>query len=62
MTESMTTTNQRAIQVFAQRNNLSMDDAKRMLLNVHRWDDLPEGYIEDEEQKWAGLLESLRHQ
>lgn len=62
MSESSATTNQRAIQAFAKRNNLSMDDAKRMLLNVHRWDDLPEGYIEDEEQKWAGLLESLRHQ
>jgi hypothetical protein len=62
MPESSATTNQRAIQAFAKRNNLSMDDAKRMLLNVHRWDDLPEGYIEDEEQKWAGLLESLRHQ
>lgn len=62
MPESSTTTNQRAIQAFVKRNNLSMDDAKRMLLNVHRWDDLPEGYIEDEEQKWAGLLESLRHQ
>lgn len=62
MPKSSATTNQRAIQAFAKRNNLSMDDAKRMLLNVHRWDDLPEGYIEDEEQKWAGLLESLRHQ
>lgn len=55
-------TNQRAIQAFAQRNNLSLDDAERMLLDVSRWDDLPEGYMEDEEQKWAGLLESLRHQ
>lgn len=62
MTESMTTTNQRAIQVFAQRNNLSLDDAERILLNVHKWDDLPEGYMEDEEQKWAGLLESLKRQ
>ena len=62
MTESMTTTNQRAIQMFAQRNNLSLDDAERILLNVHKWDDLPEGYMEDEEQKWAGLLESLKRQ
>ena len=62
MPESGTTTNQRDVQAFAQRNNLSLSDAERMLLNVHRWDDLPEGYIEDEEQKWAGLLESLRHQ
>lgn len=54
--------NQRVVQVFAQRNNLSLDDAERILLNVRRWDDLPEGYMEDEEQKWAGLLESLRHQ
>lgn len=62
MPESGTTTNQRVVQAFAQRNNLSLSYAERMLLNVHRWDDLPEGYIEDEEQKWAGLLESLRHQ
>lgn len=62
MPESSATTNQRAVQAFSQRNNLSLDDAKRMLLNVRRWDDLPEGYMEDEEQKWAGLLESLRHQ
>jgi hypothetical protein len=62
MPESGTTTNQRVVQAFAQRNNLSLSDDERMLLNVHRWDDLPEGYIEDEEQKWAGLLESLRHQ
>lgn len=62
MPESSTTTNQRAIQVFAQRNNLSLDDAERILLNVHKWDDLPEGYMEDEEQKWAGLLESLKRQ
>ena len=62
MPESGTTTNQRVVQAFAQRNNLSLSDAERMLLNVHRWDDLPEGYIEDEEQKWAGLLELLRHQ
>lgn len=62
MPESGKTTNQRVVQAFAQRNNLSLSDAERMLLNVHRWDDLPEGYIEDEEQKWAGLLESLRHQ
>ena len=62
MPESGITTNQRVVQAFAQSNNLSLSDAERMLLNVHRWDDLPEGYIEDEEQKWAGLLESLRHQ
>lgn len=55
-------TDQRAIQAFAQRNNLSLDDAERMLLDVHRWDDLPEGYMEGEENKWARLLESLRHQ
>ena len=54
--------NQRAIQAFAKRNNLSLDDAERMLLDVHRWDDLPEGYMEGEERKWAGLLESLRRQ
>lgn len=62
MTESSTTTNQRAVQAFAQRNNLSLDDAERMLLDFHKWDDLPEGYMENEERKWAGLLESLRHQ
>ena len=62
MVESNTTTNQRAVQAFAQRNNLSLDDAERILLDVHRWNDLPEGYMEDEEQKWAGLLESLRNQ
>ena len=60
MTNNDDLTNQQAVQAFAKRNNLSLDDAERMLLNVHRWDDLPEGYIEDEEQKWAGLLESLR--
>lgn len=60
MAEIDTTTNQRVVQAFAKRNGLSLDDAEKMLLNVHRWDDLPEGYIEDEEQKWAGLLESLR--
>ena len=47
MTESSTTTNQRTIQAFAQRNNLSLDDAKRILLDTDRWD---------------GLLESLRNQ
>lgn len=62
MTASSTTTNQRAVQAFAQRNNLSLDDAERILLSNDRWDDLPEGYIEDEEQKWAGLLDSLRCQ
>ena len=62
MTESNATTNQRAIQVFAQRNNLSADDAERILLDVHRWDDLPENYMEGEERKWSGLLESLRIQ
>ena len=62
MTESSTTTNQRVVQAFAQRNGLSLDDAERILLDVHRWDDLPEGYMEDEEQKWAGLLESLKRQ
>ena len=62
MAESSATKDQRAVQAFAKRNGLSLDDAERMLLNVHRWDDLPEGYIEDEEQKWAGLLESLRCQ
>ena len=61
MAEIDTTTNQRVVQAFAKRNNLSLDDAERMLLDVSRWDDLPEGYMEDEEQKWAGLLESLRH-
>ena len=61
MAEIDTTTNQRVVQAFAKRNNLSLDDAERMLLDVSRWDDLPEGYMEDEEQKWAGILESLRH-
>lgn len=62
MTESSATTNHRAVQAFAQRNNLSLKDVERMLFDVSRWDELPEGYMEDEEQKWAGLLESLRHQ
>ena len=61
MAEIDTTTKQRVVQAFAKRNNLSLDDAERMLLDVSRWDDLPEGYMEDEEQKWAGILESLRH-
>lgn len=62
MPESSATNDQRAVQAFSRRNNLSLDDAKRMLLDVNRWDDLPEGYMEDEEKKWAGLLESLRCQ
>lgn len=62
MTNNDDLINQRAVQAFAQKNNLSLDDAERMLFDGSRWDDLPEGYIEDEEQKWAGLLESLRHQ
>lgn len=62
MPKSSTTTNQKAVQAFAQRNNLSLDDAERMLLDVHRWDDLPEDYMEGEERKWFGLLESLRNQ
>lgn len=62
MTASSTTTNQIAIQAFAQRNNLPLDDAERMLLDVHRWDDLPEDYMEGEERKWSGLLESLKRQ
>lgn len=62
MTASSTTTNQRAVQAFAQRNNLSLDDAEKILLSNDRWDDLPEGYMEDEEKKWAGLLDSLRCQ
>ena len=62
MTESSTTTNQRVVQAFAQKNNLSLDDAERILLDVHRWDDLPENYMEGEERKWSGLLESLRIQ
>lgn len=61
MTESGTTTNQRVVQAFAQRNNLSLSNAERMLFDVSRWDELPEGYMEDEEQKWAGLLDSLRN-
>lgn len=61
MAEIDTTTNQRVVQAFAQKNNLSLDDAEKMLLNTDRWDDLPEGCMEFEEQKWAGLLESLRH-
>ena len=51
MTESSTTTNQRVVQAFAQRNGLSLDDAERILLDVHRWDDLPENYMEGEERK-----------
>jgi hypothetical protein len=62
MPESSATNDQRAVQAFSRRNNLSLDDAERMLLDVNRWDDLPEGYMEDEEKKWAGLLESLRCQ
>ena len=62
MPESGTTTNQRAIQAFAKRNNLSLDDAEIILLNTERWDNLPEDYMEGEERKWFGLLESLRNQ
>lgn len=62
MPESSTTTNQRAIQAFAKRNNLSLDDAEIILLNTERWDNLPEDYMEGEERNWFGLLESLRNQ
>jgi hypothetical protein len=62
MLESSATTNQRAIRAFSQRNNLSLDDAEIILLNTERWDNLPEDYMEGEERKWSGLLESLRHQ
>lgn len=62
MPESSAIISQEAVQAFAQRNSLSLDDAERMLLNVHRWDDLPEGYMEVEERKWSGLLESLKRQ
>jgi len=62
MLKSSATTNQRAIRAFSQRNNLSLDDAEIILLNTERWDNLPEDYMEGEERKWSGLLESLRHQ
>lgn len=62
MTNNDDLISQRAVQAFAQRNNLSLDDAERMLFDVNRRYELPEGWLEDEEQKWAGLLESLRHQ
>lgn len=62
MPESSATNDQRVVQAFSRRNNLSLDDAERMLLDVNRWDDLPEGYMEGEERKWSGLLESLRIQ
>ena len=62
MTDRITAISQESVQAFAQKNNLSLDDAEKMLLDVSRWDDLPEGYMEGEEKKWAGLLESLRHQ
>lgn len=62
MTDRITAISQESVQAFAQKNNLSLDDAEKMLLDVSRWDDLPEGYMEGEEKKWAGLLESLKHQ
>lgn len=62
MTDRITAISQESVQAFAQKNNLSLKDAERMLLDVSRWDDLPDGYMEDEEKRWSGLLESLKHQ
>ena len=49
--DSNATVDQRSVQLLAQRNNLNLDDAERVLMNADRWDDLPDGFMEDEEKR-----------